>query len=146
MARGYPDFFGQSIFPYFGPTNIINDAGFSTGGADVIINLVGKGVFLGGTIYVNDNDDPPVSIFEIAMRVDGGDNLRLRTFRLDDREYGWNFPCMGREVYWNLETREFVYLIDREISFGVSFELWLGAVGYAGAPDWDVKGAWAQII
>ena len=146
MARGYPDFFGHSVFPYFGPTNIIDDAGFCTGAFDQIINLTGKGVFLGATVYINDNDDPPTGIFEIAIRVDGGDNFRLRTFRLDDQYYGWNFPSMGREVYWNLETREYVYLIDREISFGVSFEVLLGAAGYAGAPDWDVHGAWDQVI
>ena len=54
MAKGYPDFFGFSTFPWYGTTaRDYADLGpLATGAEHVINSLVGRGCVLGGTAYI----------------------------------------------------------------------------------------------
>jgi len=43
MARGYPDFFGYSVFPYYGPAaRDLGGVNVPGGGREVIVSLTGK--------------------------------------------------------------------------------------------------------
>jgi len=54
MAKGYPDFFGFSTFPWYGTTaRDYADLGpLATGAEHVINSLVGRGCVLGGTAFI----------------------------------------------------------------------------------------------
>jgi len=59
MARGYPDFFGFSIFPSFGiPTE--ENSGWVVVGAGttpVLVDIAGKGKSYGGELWFDGNED-----------------------------------------------------------------------------------------
>jgi len=59
MARGYPDFFGQSIFPKYGlPVHELKPvAVVAAGDTEIIFNVVGKGRTYGGWIRWYGTDD-----------------------------------------------------------------------------------------
>jgi len=57
MARGYPDFFGYSVFPYYGDL-LEQDpmvAAVLAGDTETIFSLTHKGVVLGGYLYIDDS-------------------------------------------------------------------------------------------
>lgn len=55
MARGYPDFFGMSVFPQYGPFQVESATGINCPNAATtqVIALAGKGVTYGGYLHLN---------------------------------------------------------------------------------------------
>jgi len=54
MARGYPDFFGQSVFPQYGPFQVQAVAGLNCpdSATTQIIEILGKGSTYGGYLHL----------------------------------------------------------------------------------------------
>jgi hypothetical protein len=122
MAKGYPDYFGQSIWPKYG-TMIGDDNTFHPIGVAVtnIAARLGQGVLLYFEMYLNDNNYTETARFEIFV-----DGISLQYFKLSDiRTFGGglfsNAPIIWREC--NLLTGHHSFELKREIPYGLSFKI-----------------------
>jgi len=148
MARGYPDFFGHSVFPSYGAVTTFNLNGVwpAFGGYLNIINIIGKGTMLGFTFMVYE-DAPPEGI-----RVDGGLNIDaggfVITFRADtDNEIiPVESEIFGKVFQVNYEQGHIFYSLNREIPYQGSFIFRSSAVFPANPPTWFLYGYYAPYI
>jgi len=72
MARGYPDFFGQRIFPRYGvPTSDIAILLNCPNGATTeVFSIVGPGRTYGGGLHFFSANDFPIAV-QLALTIDG---------------------------------------------------------------------------
>ena len=129
MNRGYPDYFGFSMFPYFGEV-LVQDQLLPLPlgpGLFRIYELNHKGVILGGKFYLGTPVWP--SPVEIIITIDGAVVLQERV--LDMIEWGpfsVGSSPLNVTVY-NQEDSYTVHEFTREISFGQTFAVDLTIAG-----------------
>lgn len=93
MAKGYPDFFGYSVFPQYGPYQFETPAfaALAAGISGNLFSISGKGVLTGGFIAFSSIDEP--ANVHIQMKPDGVDSYDYLLEYYKD--YGFNFPATG---------------------------------------------------
>jgi len=72
MARGYPDFFGFSIFPSFGIPTEEDSGGVAvvSGTSPILVNIAGKGRSYGGEIWYSGNQNA-IRLTQVIVTLDG---------------------------------------------------------------------------
>ena len=133
MARGYPDYFGYSVFPNFGQMiGVAIDEAIPGGGAvNDIVNIVGKGKTYSGFFYFNMGGNNGVGITVRAI-IDGNlygtNNLRFDyTSGFTETEH-----ALLRLVYYNETSFVSSWAIGKDWTFGQSFIIRI--TSGAGAP------------
>ena len=68
MASGYPDFFGLSVFPNYG-SSTYKQGGVPVSGAvsQQIFAISGKGILIGGIVYIDDTDFDDDALFYVLV-------------------------------------------------------------------------------
>jgi len=93
MAKGYPDFFGFSMFPYYGPIYEAHDTGTApSGGSDTIVSVTSKGVLRAGWINCTDTDWDTSSHIDIVADGQTVFQLFFETKPDLDKAYGLRVP------------------------------------------------------
>lgn len=123
MARGYPDFFGYSIFPGLGTASksesalVACPAGLTT----QIFELLLKGSVIGGWIYGNVAGG--VNEHQLLLTIDGVELARIdiwtALYANEIQDEGFLFPI----TLWNLEDNVEQVRIAEQISFGYQYKL-----------------------
>lgn len=117
MARGYPDYFGQSIFPYYGPWSLYNwGAAVDASAVTELINYTGKGVLVAGHLYVRADLSQRNGIVRIhtdGNYLGGATISSLLDYGLDRSSQGLVFLNE-----YNLTDGYFSVLLGVQISFG----------------------------
>lgn len=69
MPRGYPDFFGTSVFPYFGPVEIQAPliAIVAAGGRELIFELTAKSIIRGGYLHIVGQPNPLLGLIDFSI-------------------------------------------------------------------------------
>lgn len=123
MARGYPDFFGFSIFPYYGTlyrevialTDLIDADEVS------LTTISGKGILAAGNITMLES--VAGAIPELRIYVDGELSAGSgRDAMITNGWFGANTQLMEL-ISWTYPEGAAVASFPREIQFGQSFEL-----------------------
>lgn len=83
MSRGYPDFFGYSIFPNYGTTyrTLANDSLIMVDETQEEWNISGKGVILGGWMAIGNITDINKCI--LTVKIDGQTNQFRSMYWMD---------------------------------------------------------------
>jgi len=148
MARGYPDFFGFSVFPSFGiPTE--EDSGFvviPSGGVPLLIDITGKGRSYGGELFFDGNEDAR----KVVMPIVTIDGVIFNDFNTDaNLQYAWDLSvtrfirlvCAATQH----ETASYAsYVFGKDFTWGQSFTLALNNVT-AAAITARCRFRWAQV-
>jgi len=138
VARGYPDFFGYSVFPFWGVHQI---QGMLWGVVGVGLNqdiflLSLKGVVRGGSFTLDLPDDP--SNIGITLTIDG--NV-FGAFFLDTL-LRYNFLSRDTSVFYLLhydsDAQKYTIVLTPDISFGTEYRV---NVLNAGAVNVNVFGS-----
>lgn len=123
MARGYPDFFGYSVFP--GPGTGASSGGGVTavaaGATETLIELNLKGSVFGGHLYGDDLG--PNGLYNIRVIVDGItiDDCWLNNMYLLGEHHDTGF--LLALYYYNKEDNDFALRVVEDLSFGYQFKL-----------------------
>lgn len=123
MARGYPDWFGQSIFPWYGGTSEIN-SGLMTIPAETtktLVTIEGKGVMYNIEIWIDTPTHHPTDGAELYI-----DNVQISDAHLaTTRKRGKNIPTLG-EFYitlYDVDDFEYTMMMSGLIPFSQKIEL-----------------------
>ena len=121
MARGYPDYFGYSVFPYYGDLlnqdQLIDD--ILIGDTETVFELNHKGVIMGGELVLQSTDSPPVEW--IIITIDGSEILNKLTsdfYRLNLTEQGNSIISLST---YNIDEFYRCYLFARQTTFSTHF-------------------------
>jgi len=123
MARGYPDFFGFSVFPGpgAGVSNVGGVVAVAGGNTETLIELSLKGSVVGGQVY-GDNLGPN-GLYAIQVTLDGVliDECFLGNMRLlyQYQDEGFLFALN----YYNLEDNDWQARVAEQLSFGFQYKL-----------------------
>ena len=122
MARGYPDYFGYSMFPSYGNLLELEDAfGIIAGATITIMELNHKGMICGG--YIRLSGAVPLNNYLIIPYIDGIAHVDfLSNIPFD---YGFQLPDghMFYVSYYNNTDNEIVFSMSPGFPFGVSFAI-----------------------
>lgn len=93
MAQGYPDFFGFSVFPQYGPYRFEDPliVGLLAGNSGNLFEVSGKGVLVGGFIYVSGTADHGNLHIQLTADGEGSYDYVFTYFQV----YGFNYPQVG---------------------------------------------------
>ena len=127
MAKGYPDFFGYSVFPYYG--DLLNQDVLVPGvvalDTATLFEISHKGILFGGYLYLFSTDAPPTDL--LVITVDGSvvfSDSCLHLYWFGYTDSGSTFVCLRSLNYVDLHrTLEF----NRQISFSTEFKVELTA-------------------
>ncbi len=140
MAKGYPDFFGFSMFPYYGTTNVIyRNAGVGPLDFIDVMNLTLKGVCIGGYINIVTNASDHAG--RIRFWID--DELIVPDFDFDNdlfhrhrntpsplimsessKENLRHFVILTKQISFENNARIAVYNIDAILNLNVTSEMY----------------------
>jgi len=68
MARGYPDYFGQGIFPkYGGARRIAGSKTVNAGNTETLFTVSGKGIIYGGEMFINNTPGHHSDVFTLYV-------------------------------------------------------------------------------
>lgn len=122
MARGYPDYFGYSMFPYYGALLDMDDTGVLAAGAFVdTLALAHKGMIRGG--YLHFWGGAPAINLELTITPDGN-NLGMHAVSTWMNN-GWTKP-EGNALYltfYNDATQHFMLSFVPGFPFDISYSL-----------------------
>jgi len=119
MARGYPDFFGHSMFPYYGVMTEVGAATAVAGGATAEIGrITGKGSVFSVDIYTIDTDADVLD--RIRIYCDNG--LFTNQSWAGMYVYGFDKPVYGEmfELCYDPNTPRFRAIMPGQIPFGIN--------------------------
>jgi len=126
MAKGYPDYFGQSIWPKYGTMfrqGVISPV-IIPGATGDIFSLSRKAIAYGGVIECLGLN---VDVFDIVVRVQIDGSLiiqRTPNNMMDYGETGESLSPVTLSVYNKTELR-FSLQVQRDISFMTNFRIYL---------------------
>ena len=126
MAKGYPDFFGQSIFPHYGAMNVIVTERTLTGvDAETITPIEMKGVLAGGTISIIPGTATDMDDLWVEFEIDGVMLKQIIAGQSDNADYTNREIALFRTIEATFSIPRFRYEIAHEINFinSVSFRL-----------------------
>lgn len=117
MARGYPDYFGYSMFPYYGDLSL-DDSGnvfVAAGDRDPIFELKLKGQIAGGRFYIQNLVSPTLCRFILTV-----DGIEIMNWSVDDFiHYAvGNAGSIIKAVYYNDVETIFNSSYIKDYSFG----------------------------
>ena len=124
MARGYPDFFGQSIFPKYGtPIHVLKPGTVVLDGAtEIVFNIIGKGRTYGGWIRWLGVD----SVFRATRLIVTIDAV-VMTFLFPDEDLERNISSKVAQAFSLTEyavddiNKQVVYTGEKDWTFEQSF-------------------------
>ena len=124
MARGYPDYFGFSVFPSYGDF-AREDFNENPGGGAVryeIFGLTAKGKTAGGYFYVH---TAPLTTndFLLEVRIDGEYFSPGRVWADVNYNYSGNPDNILQLKYANTRTHVYTYAFAKDWTFGYEFDL-----------------------
>jgi hypothetical protein len=133
MAKGFPDFFGQSQFPKYGALDRTYD--FEVVPGDSIytpINLTGQGVILACTQVIEPRSIADLADMYVRFTVDDTGVFTLNPVYLNRGEYVMGRRNFVHTTVYNVEDLRFAFETMVEIpfneSFSISWEVDLGVV------------------
>ena len=145
MAKGYPDFFGFSIFPQFGDYKIeINDpflVGMDAWGT--IFELTAKGKLYSGFLHITTAHS--LTAIQIRFTIDGevwtSETLPgMLTRGLSDT---YAYPAVL--ALYNVEIGEYAWVFQQDITFASQFKVELHSSVAGAVPGWGHL-HWAEVI
>ena len=122
MARGYPDYFGYSMFPSYGNLLELEDGfGIAAGETITIMELNHKGMICGG--YIRLEGDIPLNNYLIIPHIDGVAHVDF--LAITHYNYGLHLPDghMFYVSYLNNVDNEVVFSMSPGFPFGVSLAI-----------------------
>jgi hypothetical protein len=146
MAKGYPDFFGYSIFPQFGvPQRSTGNVVIPTASGSVITTLTGKGVTVGGYLMVSNSDDLPNITIRYTLDSQGVVAVDLQTLLYGSKGGGMgDFPLEMR--YFDEEEGRANLAVRGGFTFQSDLELWSYNFSAANAITWGRDIYWAIVL
>jgi len=145
MARGYPDFFGFSVFPYHGAAIQLHYADQLLVADQVIFTLAHKGLFLGGSLHLMDSDAIPLTRFDIKVVIDGSVNILVQRVFVRSSVNSYEYAPMGELTTKRLDNKYIVYEFNKEVAFGQEFQLIVDAAVWTFPPGFTFDGFWTPI-
>lgn len=125
MARGFPDFFGTSIFPTFGN---FEEAHYSSVGEPSLvaidaITITGKGIVRGGHGHFESGTEDGDALYFVDAVIDGATSIPLATAYPDER-----YNVIPAQTFAKIENIEYEdsrveFHLTGEIPFTTSFVL-----------------------
>ena len=126
MARGYPDDFGNNVFPSFGnyisDTDTINQA---ASGSDSIVDLVAPGILSDFQVICSGMDD--FSAHYINIEIDGNSIMNWRFDGLFDVLSAPHAPHRLSCYNYDIIQKSVGILLSREINFHTSCKITLSS-------------------
>lgn len=147
MAKGYPDFFGQSIFPYYGPLIEENNTIMVTGPEyATLIDLDMKGVVAGGIIQIllTAGASEDHSYFDIL--VDGDRLARLLCSELLNGVYTIGINGLVHTTDYDVRGEMYRCEITHDINFGERFQINVGSSWGGQTPEFYSSIHYYQVI
>jgi len=116
MARGYPDFFGYSIFPQYGSHNqaVFNDT-IPAAGVHNLITVNGKGVLQSGYVEIWNGTD--LIYNTLYIEVDGQPYTDLSLYILLEGNFTKLLEYPFTLLKYDIEHNDFYVAINGVISF-----------------------------
>jgi len=123
MARGYPDYFGYSVFPYYGDLLVQEQlaGGVLAANTETIFELAHKGVIMGGELYIVGAVDPVNA--EINITIDGSGVLSRFIVDLYNNNYSENNSYLLNLTRLTYGFSAASLQFGKEISFSTQFLL-----------------------
>ena len=123
MARGYPDYFGTSIWPKYG-TPIITEGDETVDGGDdrdvITVSCQGILMWFLAELYNPPNTFPGTGV---ALTIDGVEIVRLFTTAVYGEGYSFNGRLPMYIRYLNLAAQRAIYENGIEIPFHSGFKI-----------------------
>jgi hypothetical protein len=122
MAKGFPDYFGQSVWPKYG--QMVKDTGFSVffgAGVATLTTHTGQGVLALGNMKVHGL--VPSDLAHFTLKVDG--RIWHYVYLADFTKYGIFPGTMGPFVARSVRVDDPQYFLElsQPIVYGLSFDL-----------------------
>jgi len=123
MARGYPDFFGYSVFPGpgIGASNIGGVVNIAPAATETLVELLVKGNIFGGYLYGDDLG--PNGLYTIRLTIDGvnvEDCILNNLYLLNQYQDGGFLFAL---YYYNVEDNDWSIRVTEKVSFGFQYRL-----------------------
>jgi len=124
MAKGYPDFFGQSIFPIYGSLNVDEDVSDLTGTESAILHqITGKGSIVGGSVTITAVDKGFAPNASINLSVTGAGYFIIYCSSLLRPEFLHGYSTIFKTLSYDIVTGIFSFEVTKEINFVDGFSL-----------------------
>jgi len=148
MARGYPDFFGFSVFPQYGPFQVQAAVGINCPNAATtpVIEILGKGATYGGYLHLS------IAQYlknQMSVDIDFDGNVFTQDIPGPGASY-YNDRLFNRflklfDYSWDGTTSIVAYEIAKDFTFGVNLSISVtnnnGVAVSAQSNIW-----WAQVV
>jgi len=122
MSKGYPDFFGQSIFLKYGIYNIESDFAIVVAGTrPTIVEVEAKGLLQGGFIYTNDVD--ALSSDNPYLYIDGVDIIEKTWSGMFNANFGNNPYTPVVLMSYDVDTPAYGLFFQNQIPFETSLTI-----------------------
>lgn len=122
MPRGYPDYFGQQMFPKYGALKSISDYHSSSGsGEKTLVNINGKGIVFGGRIWVLSSDARNYDIIRMYIDGESSFSMAMSHMNLYDVDYNSQLPVFL--IYYDELNPRYEIGIRSGITFDSNFKL-----------------------
>lgn len=148
MARGYPDFFGYSTFPYYGAVQVKSEyTGVTVANGDSydFCSVAFKGKSLGGWIVIESTDWTPYSI-KINPIIDGVALTEIWLYNYRSMYLYEQFnPILKMVWYKPITTCYFGFGVANEFNWGATFAVRI-ANGTGADIDVYAEFYWSKVI
>jgi len=138
MAKGFPDFFGTSIFPVHGSMTLAEGNGnhSGSGNADTLVTITGKGIIKGLDVAMYNAGQDGKANSVLYLTIDNLTNLILQYYNFADTDVNIDNPAFGYTPLAIWEGSRLYCSSRREIPFISEFKLvWLD-IYTAGVPNY----------
>jgi len=148
MARGYKDFFGYSIFPFYG--TLIKESGaqpFTASGiTETVFSVNRKGLLIGFDFSCVEGGAVERIGYTLSVLLDGCDRFILESAYTDDINGTVSAETWGKLTYLEYDNAQFAWSLRKEIPFAQSIEIKATAIWGVNIPRWEYKAAYTLMI
>jgi len=136
MAKGFPDWFGMSVFPVFGgySSYLVAHNHTGTGVIDTVKSLTGKGVLRAADLEIHNIGQDGVGDWTIYLDIDGINQRVITAAGFSDLSNNQIESAYAEPVYFYWEDSCYRFKLLEDVPFITSIELKWFHVFAAGAP------------
>ena len=145
MSKGFPDWFGNQVFPFYGDTNMDGSLvpSVNAGSNTQIVAITDKGRIYGGSLELTQVTGTFDNI-KIGIQIDGTSDWLMDLGEVFDFGFDDAYPLLLKITNWNIVTGKACFAINKDITFGWEFRMRIDNQ-QAAAVAVDLQLWWAKV-
>ena len=139
MAKGYPDFFGFSSFPWYGSTQLsyVSELNIANLATQELSNISGKGVLLNGNIRIRSAELKP-DLIDLSLYIDNVMIFSKDLYWIFYRNFTSNLDAPIYVTFYSDYAKEYWFSVSTNMNYqdGVKLEVTNLSGGLIDAFSW----------